>query len=138
MRGYHSYDLWREKSDRSGLVLRKLRFRSRRFLSRFQFLVTGMDNHDAIHPHFDVLVGDGSACAVSHKNSRCVQFVLGSGVRPGNRIWELIDRTKTCRRMRRIMHLRSIVTLCLFGTASVVALKFPLVKLGICICCLIV
>jgi uncharacterized membrane protein len=54
-------------------------------------------------------------------------------------IWELIDRTQdVSSRARRIMHVRSIVTLCLFGTASVVALKCPLVALGICICCLIV
>ena len=36
------------------------------------------------------------------------------------------------------MRVRSVATLCLFGTASVVALKFPLVALGICICCLAV
>jgi uncharacterized membrane protein len=54
-------------------------------------------------------------------------------------IWELIDRSRDVSSMvRRIMHVRSIVTLCLFGTASVVALKFPRVALGICICCLIV
>jgi uncharacterized membrane protein len=38
----------------------------------------------------------------------------------------------------RIMHVRSIVTLCHFGVAIFVALKFPLVGLGICCCCLIV
>jgi hypothetical protein len=32
---------------------------------------------------------------------------------------------------------RSLTTLCLFGAAAVVALKYPLVGLGICICCLI-
>ena len=54
-------------------------------------------------------------------------------------IWELIDKTQyVSLRVRRIMHVRSIVTLFLFGTASVVALKFPLVALGICIFCLIV
>ena len=56
-------------------------------------------------------------------------------------IWELIDRTlaqKVSPRVRRIMHLRSIATLCLFGVAAVVALKYPLVELGICIACLIV
>ena len=54
-------------------------------------------------------------------------------------IWELIDRTQDVSpRVRRIMHVRSIVTLCLFATASVVALKFPVLALGICICCLIV
>ena len=40
--------------------------------------------------------------------------------------------------VRRNMHLRSITTLCLFGVAALVALKYPLVGLGICICCLIV
>src|SRR5712664_2396094 len=56
-------------------------------------------------------------------------------------IWELIDRAladdlppKACR----IMRVRSIVTLCLFGVAAVVALRFPLVGLGLCCCCLIV
>jgi hypothetical protein len=40
--------------------------------------------------------------------------------------------------MLRIMRIRSIVTLCIFGIASVVALKLPLVALGMCVCCLIV
>lgn len=53
-------------------------------------------------------------------------------------IWELVDGKDVSPRVRRIMRVRSIVTLCLFGIASVVALKFPLVALGICICCLIV
>ena len=55
-------------------------------------------------------------------------------------IWELIDRTpvEVAPTVRRIMRFRSITTLCLFGVASVVALKYPLVGLGICICCLIV
>src|SRR5207244_9219159 len=56
-------------------------------------------------------------------------------------IWELIDRTSSAQispRVRRIMHFRSIATLCLFGVAAVVALKYPLVGLGICISCLIV
>jgi uncharacterized membrane protein len=53
-------------------------------------------------------------------------------------IWELIHRTQgVSSRVRRIMHVRSIVTLCLFGIASLVALKFPLLALGICISCLI-
>jgi uncharacterized membrane protein len=38
---------------------------------------------------------------------------------------------------RRIMRFRSIATLCVFGTAAVTALKYPLVGLGMCICCLI-
>jgi uncharacterized membrane protein len=56
-------------------------------------------------------------------------------------IWELIGRAPVDdvpRRVRGIMHTRSIITLCLFGVAAVVALKFPLVGLGICCCCLIV
>jgi len=36
------------------------------------------------------------------------------------------------------MYFRSIVTLCLFGAAAVVALKYPLLGLGICIACLII
>jgi uncharacterized membrane protein len=39
--------------------------------------------------------------------------------------------------VRRAMRLRSITTLCLFGVAALVALKYPLVGLGICICCLV-
>ena len=38
----------------------------------------------------------------------------------------------------RIMHFRSVTTLCLFGATALVALKYPLAALGICICCLIV
>ncbi len=56
-------------------------------------------------------------------------------------IWELIGRAPADEvppTVRRIMRLRSITTLCLFGVAAVVALKYPLVGLGICICCLIV
>ena len=53
-------------------------------------------------------------------------------------IWELIDEKDMPLSLLRNMRLRSIVTLCLFGSASVVALKFPLVALGICISCLIV
>jgi uncharacterized membrane protein len=55
-------------------------------------------------------------------------------------IWELIDPTPVddvSRRVRRLMRVRSIATLCLFGLAAVVALKYPLVGLGICCCCLI-
>jgi uncharacterized membrane protein len=56
-------------------------------------------------------------------------------------IWELIGRTpvdEVSPTVRRIMRFRSITTLCLFGTAAVIALKYPLAGLGICICCLIV
>ena len=40
--------------------------------------------------------------------------------------------------VRRNMRMRAIATLCLFGAAAGVALWFPLLGLGICICCLIV
>jgi uncharacterized membrane protein len=56
-------------------------------------------------------------------------------------IWELIDRIpvdEISLIVRRIMRFRSITTLCLFGMASVLAAKYPLIGLGICICCLIV
>jgi hypothetical protein len=39
---------------------------------------------------------------------------------------------------RRIMRFRSIATLCVFAAAVVVALKYPLLGLGMCIFCLIV
>jgi uncharacterized membrane protein len=56
-------------------------------------------------------------------------------------IWELIDRApvkEVSHRERKIMRFRSITTLCFFGIAAALALKFPLVGLGMCICCLIV
>jgi uncharacterized membrane protein len=56
-------------------------------------------------------------------------------------IWELIDRApvkEVSSKERRIMRFRSVTTLCVFGVAAVVALKYPLVGLGMCICCLIV
>jgi uncharacterized membrane protein len=56
-------------------------------------------------------------------------------------IWELIGRAPADDvppKVSRIMRVRAIVTLCLFMVAAVVALKFPLVGLGICCCCLIV
>ena len=56
-------------------------------------------------------------------------------------IWELIDRSQVDEvspTVRRIMRFRSITTLCLFGAAAAVALIYPLVGLGICICCLLV
>ncbi len=55
-------------------------------------------------------------------------------------IWELIDPNSAddvSRTVRRVMRVRSIATLCLFGLAAGVALKFPLVGLGMCCCCLI-
>jgi len=56
-------------------------------------------------------------------------------------ILELIERTpvkEVSPKERRIMRFRSIATLCVFGAAAVVALKYPLIGLGMCCCCLIV
>jgi uncharacterized membrane protein len=39
--------------------------------------------------------------------------------------------------VQRIMRIRATVTLALFAVAAIVALKYPLAGLGICICCLI-
>ena len=55
--------------------------------------------------------------------------------------WELIERAshrEVSAKERRIMRFRSIATLCVFGAAALVALKYPLIGLGMCICCLIV
>jgi len=55
-------------------------------------------------------------------------------------IWELVDVTSTGRlspKLRRIMRWRSIATLVLFALAAIVALKYPLAGLGICIACLL-
>ena len=56
-------------------------------------------------------------------------------------IWELIDRRPihdVPPKVRRMMRVRSVATLCLFGAAAIVALKYPLVGLGICVACLVV
>ena len=54
-------------------------------------------------------------------------------------IRELIDPVDDVSpRVRRIMRFRSIATLCLFGMAAVVALKYPRVGLAISCCCLLV
>ena len=56
-------------------------------------------------------------------------------------IWELIERdpVKTLSpKQRKIMRFRSIATLCIFAAAAIVALKYPLIGLGMCCCCLIV
>ena len=53
-------------------------------------------------------------------------------------IRELIDRSPVVElssAVRRIMHFRSVTTLCLFAVAALVALKYPLAGLGICIRC---
>ena len=54
-------------------------------------------------------------------------------------IWELIERRAAHdvpHKVRRIIRVRSIATLCLLGAASLVALKYPLVGLGVCVGCL--
>ena len=56
-------------------------------------------------------------------------------------IWELIDRSPMdgiSRKVRRTMRYRAALTLCAFAVAAVVALKYPLAGLGICVACLIV
>jgi len=56
-------------------------------------------------------------------------------------IRELIERTRSkdvTAAARRIMRARSITTLCLFAIAAIIALRYPLVGLGVCCCCLIV
>ena len=55
-------------------------------------------------------------------------------------IWELVEPVAAdavTRRVRTIMRVRSIATLCIFGLAAVVALRYPLVGLGMCCACLI-
>lgn len=54
-------------------------------------------------------------------------------------IWELVGPAeRPMPRARKVMLLRAATTLCLFGGAAIVALKYPLGGLGICIACLIV
>jgi uncharacterized membrane protein len=54
-------------------------------------------------------------------------------------IWELVALTHhgSRRGARTGMLIRAAVTLCVFGVAAVIALKYPLVGLGLCVCCLI-
>ena len=55
-------------------------------------------------------------------------------------IQELVDPTAVnakSRRVRKVMRTRAIATLCLFAVAALVALRFPLLGLGICCCCLV-
>jgi uncharacterized membrane protein len=56
-------------------------------------------------------------------------------------IRELVDRTsadKASSTARRVMRVRSLITLVVFGAAALVALKSPIAGLAMCICCLIV
>jgi uncharacterized membrane protein len=55
-------------------------------------------------------------------------------------IWELIERDpvkQISAKARKVMRLRSIATLGIFAAAALVALRFPLVGLGMCCGCLI-
>ena len=55
-------------------------------------------------------------------------------------IWELVDRTYRGGRpeIRTVMLVRAGATLFVFGAAALLALKYPLAGLGLCICCLTV
>ncbi|RZM97202.1 DUF1211 domain-containing protein [Bradyrhizobium genosp. SA-3] len=56
-------------------------------------------------------------------------------------IWDLVGRAPDSEvppRERKIMRVRSIVTLGVFALAAVVALRFPIAGLAMCCCCLIV
>jgi uncharacterized membrane protein len=55
-------------------------------------------------------------------------------------IWELVGRDPVkdlTPKQRKIMRFRSIATLCIFAAAAMVALRYPLVGLAMCCCCLI-
>jgi len=56
-------------------------------------------------------------------------------------IWELLPRTPVMgvsKKQRKTMYFRAITTLGVFAAAAAVALKYPLLGLGMCICCLVV
>jgi uncharacterized membrane protein len=54
-------------------------------------------------------------------------------------IWELIGTgDEITARTRKVMRIRSVSTLCLFGVAAIAGLRYPIVALSICICCLVV
>jgi uncharacterized membrane protein len=56
-------------------------------------------------------------------------------------IWELIDRpamAATSQSVRKVMRWRSIITLCLFGSAAIIGLWRPIIALALCIGCLAV
>lgn len=55
-------------------------------------------------------------------------------------IWELVGAKagdREAARVRKLMRRRSIATLCLFGSAAVVALWLPIVGLAVCVGCLV-
>ena len=54
-------------------------------------------------------------------------------------IWELVGSSPAAitSKVRTIMRARSLVTLCVFATAALVALKYPIAGLAMCVCCLL-
>ena len=52
-------------------------------------------------------------------------------------IWELVESEGGIAPLRRALRRRSIITLCLFAAAAVIALAYPVIGLTICIGCLI-
>ena len=52
-------------------------------------------------------------------------------------MWELVETSRAQIEVRKAMRYRSMVTLCLFAVAGITALKYPLLALAICFCCLI-
>jgi uncharacterized membrane protein len=52
-------------------------------------------------------------------------------------IWELVESEGGIAPVRRALRRRSIITLCLFAAAAVIALAYPIAGLAICIGCLI-
>jgi len=53
-------------------------------------------------------------------------------------IWELVKEEETPPKVLRVLRVRSIVTLCAFGCATGIALKFPAIALALCVACLAV
>jgi uncharacterized membrane protein len=54
-------------------------------------------------------------------------------------IWELVGSSPAAitSKVRTIMRARSLVTLCVFGAAVVIALRYPIAGLAMCVCCLL-
>ncbi|HEX5352961.1 MAG TPA: TMEM175 family protein [Rhodanobacteraceae bacterium] len=53
-------------------------------------------------------------------------------------IWELVKEEDVSPKVLATLRVRSIITLCAFGIAVAIALKFPLAGLALCVACLIV
>ena len=54
-------------------------------------------------------------------------------------IWELVGSSPAAitPKVRTIMRARSLVTLCVFAAAAVIALRYPVAGLAMCVCCLL-